>query len=195
MKVIHLLHVVIATIIIAALATACVLYPIIPLVGVILLAALASGIYFSPRVGWLGRIFLPSVFVADDLTGYGLRERPKAISYLTSIATIIDGITCGIIHAAAGKQFQWLIKPTRLTVNIRSADEWTDPAHPEYRNTDGTNQAPTDEWKKLYLGERAALIKELIRKAGWRAVFYRALFEVQKTESKGYRHDSEFILF
>ena len=195
MKVIHLLYVAIATIIIALLTWVSVLFPVIPITGLILSAALAAGIYFSPQAGWLGRIFLPQTFVSEDLDGYGLRERSKFIQYLTSVVMIVDGVVCGVLSQITSKQITWLIRPTRLTVNIRAGNEWTAPLHPEYRNTDWKNSFPADEWKKLYLGERAALLQELIRKAGWRAVWYSAVIEHPKTEIKEFRQDTEFIVY
>lgn len=195
MKVIHLFYVAIATIVLALLTWVSVLFPVIPITFAVLVAALAAGIYFSPKVGWLGRIFLPQTFVSEDLDGYGLRERSKLIQYITSVVMIVDGVVCGVLSQITSKQITWLIRPTRLTVNIRAGNEWTAPLHPEYRNTDGTNQAPADEWKKLYLGERAALLQELIRKAGWRAAFYSAVIEHPKTEIKEFRQDTEFIVY
>ena len=195
MKVVHLFYVAIATIIIALLTWVSVLFPVIPITIAVLVAALATGIYFSPKVGWLGRIFLPQTFVSDALDGYGLRERSKFIKYLTSAVMIIDGVVCGVLSQITSKQITWLIRPTRLTVNIRAANEWTAPLHPEYRRTDGQNSFPADEWKQLYLGERAALLQELIRKAGWRAAWYSAVIEHPKTEVKEFRQDTEFIVY
>ena len=195
MKVIHLFYVAIATIVLALLTWVSVLFPVIPITFAVLVAALASGIYFSPKVGWLGRIFLPQTFVSEDLDGYGLKARPKFMKYLIDVVMIVDGVVCGVLSQITSKQITWLIRPTRLTVNIRSATEWTAPLHPEYRRTDGKNNFPADGWKKLYLGERAALLQELIRRAGWRAVWYSAVIEHQKTEIKEFRQDTEFIVY
>ena len=195
MKVIHILYTVIAVVIIALLAYVSVLFPVVPITATIMETALAAAIYFSPKVSWLGRIFLPQPFVSEDLDGYGIKERNWFVKLLTDIVMIVDGVTCALLSAIFKKKIVWMIRPTRLTVNIRAGNEWTAPLHPEYRSTDGKNSFPADEWKKLYLGERAALLRELIKRAGWRATFYSSVIEHPVGEIVDFRQDTEFIVY
>ena len=196
MKLIHILYTVLSVLAVVALTYVSVLYPVIPIIGAILFSAMCTGIYFSPKVGWLGNLFLPKV-VADttSFTGYGMRKRPTALLWLSSLAIILDGVICGIVYQISKKEYTWLIRPVRTTVNIRSGIEWQS-NKAQYSFTDGTTSEPNSSWKTLYLTERAALAVELIRRAGWRAVFFRAIVELPKTApDKDLRQQVEFVIY